>query len=263
MRVAYVQTYPAFGRVKENVERAVELVKSTGADLVVLPELYSTGYRFRTKAEAVKLSEKAGDGPATGRLVETARDLGIHIAAGFCENYRGRAYNSALVVGPGGIVGVYRKAHLFWNEQKIFTPGKTPFPVYDAGGVKLGLMICYDWIFPEAARTLALKGAEVICHPSNLVLPNCPQAMITRCLENRVFAVTANRVGTEKRMRGKPLRFIGQSQVVSPRGEVLKRAGEEKEEVGVVEIDPRKATDKYVTPVNDVFSDRREDLYEL
>jgi len=127
----------------------------------------------------------------------------------------------------------------------------------------VGVMICFDWIMPEVARTLALKGADIIAHPSNLVLPYCPAAMITRSVENRVFTVTCNRVGVEERVRGARLEFIGTSQVVSPRGEVLARAGRRGESVSVVEIDPVEARDKRVTPANDLFRDRRPRLYDL
>ncbi|MEE9614292.1 MAG: nitrilase-related carbon-nitrogen hydrolase, partial [Thermodesulfobacteriota bacterium] len=170
-------------------------------------------------------------------------------------------YNSCVLVGPGGFIGLYRKGHLFWNEAMWFTPGDTPLAVYDIGKARVGLMICFDWLFPEAARRLALDGADIICHPSNLVLPHCPAAMITRCLENRVFAITANRVGCEQRRRGAKLRFRGQSQVVAPDGKILYRASETREAMSLVEINPRKARNKRMTPKNDIFKDRREDLY--
>ena len=126
---------------------------------------------------------------------------------------------------------------------------------------KVGLMICFDWYYPESARTLALKGAEIICHPSNLVLPHCPDAMVTRCLENRVFAITANRIGTEARGGKPPLTFIGNSEVVAPRGKILQRAPRDREEVAVVEIDPAEAADKVLNPYNDLLRDRRIELY--
>ena len=122
-------------------------------------------------------------------------------------------------------------------------------------------MICFDWRFPETARSLALQGAEIIAHPSNLVLPHCPQAMITRCLENRVFAITADRVGDESRVPKEFLQFIGQSQVVDPDGKILVRASETEEEVCIVEIDLEKAREKFLNPKNDIFKDRRPDLY--
>ena len=191
----------------------------------------------------------------------SAKAKGAFIVAGLAERVGKKAYNSAVLVGPKGLVGTYRKAHLFWDEKKIFARGDTPFKVYRAGKVRVGMMICFDWLFPEAARTLALLGADVICHPSNLVLPYCPAAMITRSLENRVFTITANRVGTEERVPGKKLKFIGSSQVTSPYGEVLVRAGSKKEEAASVEIDHLMARSKRITPLNDIFKDRRTDLF--
>jgi predicted amidohydrolase len=121
------------------------------------------------------------------------------------------------------------------------------------------MLICFDWIFPETMRTLALKGAQVILHAANLVMPYCPDAMVTRALENRVFIVTADRIGEEKR-NGKEYKFVGKSQIVAPNGEVLIRA-EDEECVKIVDIDPVIALDKKVNDFNDLFADRREDLY--
>lgn len=263
MKAAYIQTSPVFGQIEKNVEKAVRKIETIGADLVVLPELFSTGYQFRSKAEALSLGEDALRGYASKRLQEAAKKTKTHIVAGIAERKGNRAYNSSILVSPKGFVGVYRKAHLFWNEKKIFSPGDTPLKVYDIGKARIGMMICFDWVFPEVARTLALKGADIICQPSNLVLPYCPQAMITRSLENRVFSITANRVGSEERIKGKRLRFIGQSQIVAPNGEVLHRAGGAKEAVKVIEIEPRDARNKLITPVNDIVKDRRKDLFVL
>ena len=107
-------------------------------------------------------------------------------------------FNSSVLVRPDGSREVYRKVHLFLDEKSIFTPGDLGFPVFEACGTTIGMMICFDWIFPEAARSLALAGAEIICHPSNLLLPWCQAAMVTRCQENMVLAVTSNRVGTRE-----------------------------------------------------------------
>jgi predicted amidohydrolase len=117
-------------------------------------------------------------------------------------------------------------------------------------------MVCFDWYFPEAARTLMLKGARIIAHPSNLVLPYCPDAMVTRCIENRVFAVTANRVGAE---RG--LRYIGLSEIVDPRGRILHRASATREETRVRDVDPGLAANKRVTEMNNLLTDRRPRSY--
>lgn len=263
IKAAFIQTRPVFGETGKNVEDALKRIEALDADIAVLPELFSTGYQFRSKKEAVALAEDARLGYVSGRLGEIAADRKMHIAAGMAERVGRKVYNSSILVGPKGFVAVYRKAHLFWDEKKIFDPGDTPFEVHDTGGARVGMMICFDWLFPEVARTLALKGADIILHPSNLVLPYCPQAMITRCLENRVFAVTANRVGTEERIQGKRLRFIGQSQITAPDGRILCRASSAKAEAKTVEIDFSEARKKKITPLNDIIRDRRRDLFEL
>ena len=262
MKAAFVQTSPVFGEVKANVDKAVAKLAKLDAALIVLPELFSTGYQFRSKKELLELAEEVPSGYATRSLIEAAKARGAYIVAGLAERAGKKAYNSAVLVGPRGLVGTYRKAHLFWNEKRFFTAGNTPFEVYNIGIARVGMMICFDWLFPEAARALALKGADIICHPSNLVLPHCPQAMITRCLENRVFAITANRIGVEQRVKGQKLKFIGQSQIVAPDGKILYRASINKEEIGIIEIDPKLARNKNITPLNNIFKDRRKKFYK-
>lgn len=156
----------------------------------------------------------------------------------------------------------YRKVHLFNREKRYFKPGNQGFKVFDHQGTTMGMMICFDWLFPEAARSLALQGAQVILHPANLVLPYCQQAMFARALENRVFIVTVNRIGTE--IAGKESNtFTGQSQIVSPRGDFLVRMGQDREQVEQVDIDPSEALDKNITPFNHVVEDRRRGQYTL
>jgi len=261
IKVGFVQTHPEFGAVEANLSHVKKLWGERKADLLVLPELFNTGYQFQSLAEARNLSEPITDGPTTVFLIDWARDAGITIVAGLAEREGNALYNSAVIVGPKGFIGKFRKAHIFDSENNFFEPGDIPFTVFDAGFAKIGIMICFDWRFPETARSLALQGADIIAHPSNLVLPHCPQAMITRCLENRVYAITSDRVGSEKRVAGEPLKFIGQSQVVDPDGTVLVRASEDREEVHVVEINLEKARNKQINGHNDLFADRREDLY--
>jgi predicted amidohydrolase len=124
------------------------------------------------------------------------------------------------------------------------------------------MMICFDWIYPESARALALKGAQLILHPSNLVMPYCPDAMITRCLENRVFAATANRIGEEER-GGVKFSYIGTSEIVSFRGEILCRLGAAQTGVGVAGVDLAQAADKRINEYNDLLRDRRGPQYAL
>ena len=122
-------------------------------------------------------------------------------------------------------------------------------------------MVCFDWVFPEVTRTLALQGADIICHPSNLVLHYCQQTMLTRCLENKVYAITTNRYGYDKRPHGE-LRFTGHSQIVAPGGTLLYRARAQREELYIMDIDPILARDKSITPLNEVLRDRRPEYYQ-
>jgi predicted amidohydrolase len=261
MKVAIVQNRPEFGNVQGNLNRIEEILVGKAADLYVLPELFATGYRFKDMDEAHHYAELVPSGMTTNFLISLAQQNNAHFIAGLVEIEDNYVYNSSVIVGPKGLIGRYRKIHLFDTEKSCFHAGTDAPPVFDLDGVKVGMMICFDWRFPETARSLALKGAEIIAHPSNLVLPHCPQAMITRCLENRIFAITADRVGEEERMPGEKLIFIGQSQVVDPDGNILVRASETKEEVHIVEIDLGKARDKYLNSKNEIFKDRRPDLY--
>jgi predicted amidohydrolase len=261
MKAGFFQFAPEFGDVEGNVEKVISALSGETLDLVVLPELFNTGYQFVSKDEVSGLAEEVPSGYTTQKLVAFSRQKGVYIAAGIAEREGGRFFNSAVLTGPEGFIGVYRKTHLFFEEKLWFSPGDTGFRVWETPIGRIGIMICFDWFFPESARTLALMGAEVIAHPSNLVLPYCPDSMPTRCLENRVFAVTANRTGAEQRGGKDKLEFIGTSEIVSPSGKILFRAGRDTEETGWAEIDPAEARDKALNPFNDLFSDRREDLY--
>jgi predicted amidohydrolase len=259
MKVGFVQNNPVFGSVLENLDRVEVLLEGHSADLFVLPELFATGYQFKNIEESRSLAELVPGGVTTSALTAIAKKINAYIIAGLAEIDGDQVYNSAVITGPNGYIGKYRKLHLFDTEKACFQKGNLPLQVFDIAGAKVGVMICFDWRFPETARTLALMGADLIAHPSNLVLTHCPQAMITRCLENRVYAVTADRVGVENRMES--LNFMGQSQIVDPNGNVLYRASMTDEEVHVVRLDLNLAREKFLNPHNHIFKDRRQDLY--
>ncbi len=260
MKIGYVQMNPTFGEIEKNLDHAEALIEGAKADLLVLPELFNTGYLITSKEEISALAEEVPAGRTTQRLAAIAKRSGVHLVAGLAERSGTQIFNAAVLISPSGPVATYRKVHLFSEEKLWFDPGDGEFPVYDIGLCRVGLMVCFDWFFPESARMLALKGAQVICHPSNLVLPYCQTAMVTRCLENRVFAVTCNRTGTEQR-GGKVLHYTGSSQVVDTRGNLLSRAGENEEVAVVVDIDPAMALDKQLNPHNNLFGDRRPPFY--
>jgi predicted amidohydrolase len=260
MKAGFVQFDPLFGEVQKNIEKATRLIEPLDADLIVLPEFFNTGYLFTTRQEAADLAETIPDGPTTRALCDIARRKKMHLVGGLIEKAGDRLYNAAVLASPHGYLGTYRKVHLFNEETLWFNPGDKGFEVYDIGLCRLGIMICFDWIFPEAMRVLALKGADVVCHPSNLVLPFCQDAMITRCLENRVFAITANRTGTEQR-GGKTFRYTGRSQITGPAANIMCRAGADTEETGLVEMDVSLARSKRLNPYNDLFENRRPPFY--
>lgn len=263
MQVGFVQFAPIRGAGPDNIEKAADLIDSQNADIWVLPELATSGYLFTNREELLDWSEEVPQGPSLRRLRELARDLGAAIIAGFPERHEQQVFNSAIAVSAqGDIIGVYRKIQLFDREKEAFTPGDRPPQVWDIDGAKVGIMICFDWIFPEVARSLALMGAELIVHPSNLVLPHCPESMRTRCIENRVFAVTSNRIGDES-LGNIHYHFIGCSQVIDPSGNRLLSASNGDSIAKSINIDPSVAHDKKATPNNHLFNDRRPELYRL
>ncbi len=263
LTVASLQNSPEFGNIRANLHDLIGLLPP-GCDLAVLPELCATGYQFRDRDEVMDLAEVIAPGhepgPITTRLSEVAEASGTTIIAGVAERDGDRLFNSAVLLRPDGSRSIYRKIHLFMDEKKLFDPGDLGFSVVDACGVKVGMMVCFDWIFPESARTLALQGAQIIAHPSNLVLPWCPQAMITRSLENGVFTMTANRIGRELRT-DTPLEFIGLSQVISPLGKRLVQLGSDETGAAVATINITES-DKKITAANDLFADRRPEFYK-
>ena len=260
-RVAFVQGRPRFARTAENLERGLALAAGVSADLVVLPELWSSGYVFSSRAEAGALGEDARVGPTALALRAAARREKRHYVAGFPEKERGRLYNSAMLVGPSGVKAVYRKLHLFDRENDWFSPGNLPLAAHRVGPARVGLMICLDWRFPEVARVLALRGADVLAHPSNLVFPRHAQlGMLTRGLENHVFTVTANRTGADTRPIG-TVRFTGRSQITDPGGELLAHAGRSEEVARAADCDLARSSNKLLTKKTDIIRLRRPAFY--
>jgi len=258
MKLAVIQFYPAFGDVDRNIRSLNPLLKqAVTADLIVLPELSDSGYNFSNRDEAFELSEEPGKSAFVESLVAFAGKHNSTIVTGFNERDGDRIYNSALVIEKNGVAGKYRKIHLFMNEKDIFTPGDLHPEIYDKDGVRFGVLICFDWIFPEIWRRLALDGADLICHPSNLVLPGkAQQAIPVQAMMNRVYIATANRIGTEK-----DLTFTGNSIIADPQGKVIASASPHKEEVILATIDVETSRNKMATPRNHIFSDRRPEFY--
>lgn len=246
------------GQPEENtriIQSLLDQATKRNVEILVLPELANSGYAFDSLEEAMACSETPPAGPVCRLLAEWSKP-GRLVVSGLCERADVHLYNSAVVFAGGSLRACYRKVHLFAKEPDFFLPGSEEPPVIEFQGNKIGVMICFDWVFPEMARILALKGAHVILHPSNLVLPYCQQAMLVRSIENRVFTATANRFGLE---RG--LSFSGNSQITSPKGDLLAKAGPDDVEVIAVDVDFSLADDKMMTSRNHLFNDRKPEVY--
>ena len=260
LRVGFFQFAPRFGEVESNLSKVVSALRGAEADIIVLPELAFTGYFFQDRSELASLAQEPAKSEIVSRLTALCRDRDFYLVTGFAEKSGDKIFNSALVIGGNGIVHAYRKLHLFNTEKEYFDPGSSALDTIALRGAKIGVMVCFDWVFPEVARVLALQGADLLCHPSNLVLTHCQQAMITRCTENFLFAITANRFGSDIRPRG-TLTFTGQSQLVAPKGDLIYRAKAQDEELFIAEIEVGKARHKWMTERNHLLEDRRPEFY--
>ncbi|HET9872817.1 MAG TPA: nitrilase-related carbon-nitrogen hydrolase [Propionibacteriaceae bacterium] len=245
------------------LDAAVGSAVRAGAQLVVLPELAVCGGAFSTSAEAAQRSEP-DDGPSVSWYCELSRRYGMVLVAGFCERGPDRPYNSAVLVDHGRILTVYRKTHLWGIEKEIFRPGDAPPPVVGASLGRIGVVICYDLEIPEVSRSLALRGAQLIAAPANWPLLPRPAGerpaevfkAQTAAAVNRTFVVVADRCGVE---RGQD--WIGGSVICGLDGYPLAAPVYGEPTVLLAEVDLEAALDKSFGPYNDVFADRRTELY--
>jgi predicted amidohydrolase len=267
MRAAIVQSNPRLGDVERNLGeclRRAEEAAAQGCDLVVFTECALSGYMLATREEAARCAEPV-PGPSTEALAAVCARHGLHCVLGLLELDGRILRNTAVLVGPDGLVGRYRKSHIACIGADCFTtPGDDRYEVHETPIGKIGLQVCYDWRFPEITRVLALRGADVIAHPTNS--PVAARALAdflprARAAENAVFFLMANRIGTESGTT-----FFGRSQVVDPFGRVLCDAGESDEELLVAELDLELARAKTKEPgagayAVRLFADRRPELY--
>jgi 5-aminopentanamidase len=266
--VAAVQMEPRLGEVERNLEVMLDRLaeaSAAGARLIVFPECALSGYGFSSREEGLAHAVST-EGPEVRRLGAACERLGCYCIFGLLERHGSRLFNAALLVGPKGLVGCYRKVHLpFLGIDMHADPGDRPFAVHEIEGLRVGMHICYDGSFPETARVLALLGADLLVLPTNWPAHSecAAEHMIpTRAMENTVYAMAVNRVGEESGFR-----FIGTSSIVDPSGRVLARAGADGEEVLFADVDPSLARRKRLVRVPgrheiDRIADRRPRFYE-
>src|SRR3954469_11625697 len=265
MRVAVAQMEPKLAEKQHNLDACLarlEEAAADGAELTVFPECAIPGYMFDTAEEALPYAEEI-PGPSTEAFERECRRLGVHAICGLIEHEGDTLYNAAILVGPDGLIGSYRKTHLpFLGVDRFVTPGDE-LKVFDTALGRIGLIICYDLRFPEVTRTLALQGADMVALPTNFPMAarlQCDVIAPARAAENRIYLLVANRVGKERWGE-----FCGLSQIVDPYGTRLAETDETEEAVLVAEVDLEKARDKdYVVPGEYelyLFGHRRPELY--
>ena len=267
MRVATVQMDVAIGKTDENLRNILQRLKDAAAnkaELVIFPECALSGYCFSDRDEAWAVAEELS-GPSCSQLATAAKDSGLFAVVGFLEREGENLYNSAVVIGPRGVLGVFRKVHLLHlGVDRFTTPGDLPFPIFDAAGCKLGVNICFDCSIPESARTVKLKGAQLLAVPTNWPITSDSWAYLAkvRAIENHIFVAAADRVGEERGFT-----FAGHSQIIDCEGKVLAEAGATEEVILYADIDPALADKNRVIKVPgeyefDRIASRRPEMYE-
>jgi predicted amidohydrolase len=265
VRVAVAQLDPKLGEREHNLETCVAYLEEAvgaGAQLLVLPECAIPGYMFDSLEEGLEHSEEI-PGPSTETLERECARLGAYVVCGLLEREGDLLRNAAVLIGPDGLIGTYRKTHLpFLGVDRYVTPGDE-LTVWETPLGRIGVEICYDLRFPEVTRTLALKGADLIAHPTNF--PKAARLQtelitVARAAENRIFLLTSNRVGVERTGE-----FCGWSQIVDPYGTRLAEADAIEETLLVADVEIEKARNKdYVIPGEYelyLFGHRRPELY--
>jgi len=267
MKVAGVQMDISLCDVAGNLKRMQERLRETraaGADLTVFPECAVTGYCFTSLDEARPFSQPI-PGPATDSMSAACAELGGHAIFGMLEADGERIFNAAVLVGPEGVLGSYRKTHLpFLGVDMHATFGDRPLAVHSAGDLCVGMNICYDAAFPEAARVLALQGVDLIALPTNWppgAETTAEHCINSRALENGIYYMAVNRVGSERGFE-----FIGRSSICDPTGRTLAKASNDREEIIYADIDLERARNKHYKRVPgkheiDRMADRRPELY--
>lgn len=258
--VAAIQFEPAFNDLKRNREKVQKLILESltkEPKLIVLPELAFSGYNFKDSKEVEETAERIPTSESCKILQDLAQDNKIFIVSGINEKTEQGSFNSAVAFGPDGYILTYRKIHLYSQEKVFFLAGDQPPKLFEIKGVKIGIMVCFDWFFPELPRTLALLGADIIAHPMNAVIKEGAYlGNVFHSKWNRVAIILANRIGAEG-----DLTYIGLSQITDATGKVLARASENREEILHAEINVALSRNKKINAYNNVLLDRRPEFY--
>jgi predicted amidohydrolase len=268
VKIAVVQMQPEFGQLAENQARVIQDIREAvqnQARLIVFPECVLSGYMFASRDEALAFAQPV-PGLAIEAVTAQCRESGVYAIFGLLEKDRDKLFNSSILVGPEGIIGKYRKCHLpYLGVDRFVNAGDTPLPVFPTGIGNIGMLICYDIVFPESVRVMALKGADILALPANFPQGRGEKVInhvaTARALENRVHVIVANRVGREREAS-----FAGLSKIADVTGETLALANQDQAEIIYAELDIEAARQKHLTIVPgqyelDYWKDRRPELY--
>ena len=267
VKIAAVQTNPRIMAKKENLDEMLlqtENAARNGADLIVFPECAVTGYVFASREEAIPFMETV-PGPSTDKMAAYCKKSGVHVIFGLLEVDGDKCFNTAVLISPQSLVGKYRKNHLpFLGVDRFLDSGNIPFQVYSTAVGNIGMHICYDCTFPESARVMALKGADILVLPTNWPEGRekiCKYVINARAYENRVHFAAVDRVGVERGTR-----FLGNSKIVNASGDTLVEASSDKEETIYAEVSLAEARQKRIVfkPGEfemDFMLDRQPELY--
>ncbi|MBP9802993.1 MAG: acyltransferase [Candidatus Pacebacteria bacterium] len=255
MKIGFLQYAPITGDKKANLNKIKNLLRGVEADLIVLPEMGMTGYTTETREDLINASESI-NGNLISELTLVAKEHDLCLIVGFPENIEDNIYNTSVAIGPEGVIAKQQKAHLFMEENGCFEMGTTKPSLFNWKGFNIGIGVCYDYMFPEFWRKIALEGADLFCNTANFVFDYGFKIMQARSIENGVFSITVNRTGEEW-----GIKYKGGSEIVDNRGNVLVKANDSEEKAYVVEVDLANSRDKQWNRLNNLFKDRREDLY--
>ena len=268
VKIAAVQMDPKIMEKSGNLNRILSEMKTAannGADLIVFPECALTGYVFASREEAMPFMETI-PGPSTDKLAACCQELGIHVTVGLLEIDADKCFNAAVLIGPQGLVGKYRKNHLpFLGIDRFVDHGDKPFQVQQTPIGNIGMHICYDCNFPESARIMTLLGADILVLPTNWPEGRgyvAKYIINSRAYENKVHFVAVNRVGRERGVK-----FIGQSKIISALGDTLAQADSDNEQIIYGEVNLAEARQKRIVFKAgefeiDYIHDRRPELYD-
>lgn len=235
MKIGFLQYSVIWSSPEQNFNCIRNALADCRCDLLVLPELFTCGYLFDSPCQIKEFAEPLNQSRTVDFLQSVAEKIGGTVTGTLPEDDNGILYNTAIAVNAAGLIGFQRKMHLPEYEKQFFQPGTDITPIDLPCHVRIGMMSCFDCWFPQFGSILKQRKVQIFCHSASFGGEVTPGILPVRALENQVFVVSCNRTGSEL-YAGSPEKFCGRSQIISPDGKILARAGDEPE-LAVVDIE--------------------------